>query len=157
MIGIFLLLMMITFIYPNSIPEQSCLVFVMDFSILMCPACLQSFLDFYHQVQDLMTRGSVWGILVLDDLPQEEEEKKSSLRIAQKKLRGFIQANNITFPVLVDPLSFFKDFTRQGPALIHFDGRTKIVRLYTFPLKPSQKRSIMESLTQRIDKTKAIH
>jgi hypothetical protein len=124
----------------------------MDFSLLMCPACLQSFLDFYHQVQGLMEKGSARGILVLDELPHEEKEL--SLSIARKKLRGFLRANNITFPFVVDPLSVFRDFCRDGPALILFDGRTEMVRKYSFPLKPSQKRAVIDALTQRIDKEK---
>lgn len=128
--------------------SHSWLIFIMDFSILMCPPCLDSFLNFYHELAGWTEEGIVRGILVLDKLELEKDtlEKELLFKVAEKKVRGFAIANNIRCPILIDSSALFRDFANGRTALILFDRIRNRVRKYNLPLRPGQKREILEAL-----------
>lgn len=68
------------------------------------------------------------------------------MKIIEKKLRGFIQANEIKFPVLIDRFKIFKDLGEEGTAVIIFDGERKTIKKYVFPLRHGQKQEIMNNI-----------
>ena len=126
--------------------SHSCLIFVMDFSILMCPPCLECFLNFYRELSRCLKKEAVWGVLVLDEPEKGTKETKLLFRVAEKKVRGFVKANNIRCPILIDSSAVFRDFAGGGTTIILFDQRRSCVRKYNFPLKPGQKSEIIEAL-----------
>ena len=130
----------------TRLSSHSWLIFIMDFSILMCPPCLDSFLNFYHELAGWTEEGIIGGILVLDKLEKDTPEKDLLFRVAEKKVRGFAIANNIRCPILIDSSAVFGDFTDGRTALILFDRIRNRVRKYNLPLKSSQKREILEAL-----------
>lgn len=131
----------------SRLSSHSWLIFVMDFSILMCTPCLDSFLNFYHEVSRCPKKEVVWGVLVLDEHGKDTAEMKLLFRVAEKKVRGFAKANNIRCPILIDSSAVFRDIAGGGTAIILFDHRRNCVRKYNFPLQPGQKGEIIETLT----------
>lgn len=123
--------------------QNKMLLFLIDFKSFMCLHCLDSFLDFYHLISPFFERGMIWAILVLEKTGKEEV-KESSIRIAQKKLRGFIKANNIKFPIIVDRFHVFNSIEEKGTSVFLFDREKKILKRYIFPLGQSQLREIID-------------
>lgn len=117
-------------------------LFIIDFDSFMCLSCLDSFLEFYHQLPSSLEEGRIWGILVFDE-PARIAEQDHHFRIVEKKLRGFIKANQIKFPVLIDRFKAFKDLGEEGTAVVVFDGEKKTIKKYVFPLRQKQKKEIM--------------
>lgn len=74
------------------------LIFI-DFRDLMCPACLDSLLSLCRSLPDHLIKTSVFGIVHRQGSFPPSPRK---LMITQKKIRGFILANGIDFPVLID-------------------------------------------------------
>lgn len=119
------------------------LLFIIDFKSFMCPSCLDSFLEFYHTLGCSFEEGMIWGILVFDK-PSKMQEEDLSTKIIEKKLRGFIKANNIKFPIIIDRFHIFKGLSQERTAVIVFDRQKKAVKKYVFPLKPMQIKEIIE-------------
>jgi hypothetical protein len=130
----------------SRLSGHSSLIFVMDFSILMCPPCLESFLNFYHDLSRCLKKEVVWGVLVLDEHGKDTEKIKLLFRVAEKKVRGFVKANNIRCPILIDSSAVFRNIAGGGTAIILFDQRRNCVRKYSFPLQPGQKSEIIKAL-----------
>ncbi len=130
----------------SRLSGHSCLIFVMNFNILMCTPCLESFLNFYHEVSKCSKRGGVWGVLVLDEPEKNTKEMKLLFRVAEKKVRGFAKANYIRCPILIDSSAVFRNIAGGGTTIILFDQRRNCVRKYSFPLQPGQKSEIIKAL-----------
>ncbi len=112
----------------------------------MCFYCLDSFLDFYHSLPISFQEESIWGILVY-----KEENKRNTeltnIQIIENKILGFIEANRIQSPLVIDYFHVFNSMIQEGSAVIFFDQRRKAFKKYTFPLSREQKNEIIESLT----------
>ena len=128
-----------------DIVHHKLLLFIIDFKSFMCLSCLDSFLEFYHTLGCSFEKGMIWGIFVFDK-PVKMEEEDLSIKIIEKKLRGFIRANNIKFPIIIDRFHIFEGLAQEGTAVILFDHQKKAVRKYVFPLRPMQIREIIESM-----------
>jgi hypothetical protein len=105
--------------------------------------CLESFLAFCHSIPPHILEENAWGILVI-----ESAIKKSGLRdsvkIARTKLRGFMLANRIKFPIFIDEFQIFRQFEKKGTAVLLFDGSNNILKEYIFPLNRNQIDEIQE-------------
>lgn len=121
------------------------LLFIIDFKSFMCLSCLDSFLEFYHTLAPSIEQGMIWGILVFDK-PAKMQEEDLSTKIIEKKLRGFIKANGIKFPIIIDRFHIFEGLAQEGTAVILFDRQKKAVRKYVFPLRQIQIQEIIESM-----------
>ena len=121
------------------------LLFIIDFKSFMCPSCLDSFLEFYHTLGCSFEDKMIWGILVFDK-PAKMQEEDLSTKIIEKKLRGFITANDIKFPIIIDRFHIFKSMGQEGTAVIVFDRQKKAVRKYVFPLRQIKIQEIIESM-----------
>ncbi|GAG37071.1 unnamed protein product, partial [marine sediment metagenome] len=69
-------------------------------------------------------------------------------RIAEKKLRGFVAANNIKFPILIDKFHVFNGLAEEGTVVMVFDWNRKMVKRYVFPLNKGQIEEIFKFLTE---------
>jgi hypothetical protein len=123
--------------------ERKLLLFVLDFQDFSCMTCLDSFLALCRQLPLRTKTQNTWGILVLKNT---ENDGNSRVQIAEKKLRGFIQANRIDFPILTDKDHCFERLTQEGSAILLFDGSSKSIRRYHFPLGGYQFEEIFEIL-----------
>lgn len=129
----------------EGLTSNKWLLFIIDFDSFMCLSCLDSFLEFYHQLPSSLEEGRIWGILVFGK-PERRAEQDHSFRIVEKKLRGFIQANQIKFPILIDRFKVFKNMGEEGTAVVIFDSENKTIKKYIFPLKPWQRKEIMTKI-----------
>jgi len=126
---------------PND--KRQLLLFILDFQDFSCMTCLDSFLMLYRQLPDRFRTSNAWGVLVIK---KTEEEENKQLWIAEKKLRGFIRANHITFPILVDRSQVFGKWTETGSCVLLFNGIQNIVHRYDFPLTGDQFEEIFANL-----------
>ncbi len=121
------------------------LLFIIDFNDFMCMSCLDSFLTFCQSFPSGYFAGRAWGILVLAS-KDETLDKKNTAQIAEKKLRGFITANRIEFPITIDHNQVFHSFVPKGTALVIIDTeRDKIMR-YNFPINSVDSQNIREMI-----------
>ncbi len=129
--------------YQTIIGHQNKMIlFIIDFNSFMCPACLDSFLEFYYLVSPWLGESSVWGVLVTDNKSPTKDEE-TTIKIAAKKAKGFLTANKLQFPLIVDRFHIFGQLSEKGTAVILYDASHKIIKKYIFPLAPSQLKEIM--------------
>ena len=117
-------------------------VFIIDFDSFMCLTCLESLLDFYHQLPGAGKGCGVWGVLVFD-ASLGNQRGNTFTRIIEKKLKGFMQGNRLQFPVVIDRWHLFDGLGKAGSAVIVFDPVKRLVKKYDFPLRPGQVQEIM--------------
>jgi hypothetical protein len=96
-------------------------------------SCLDSFLSFCQSIPLRYLEENTWGILVLAREDGTHDVKKVTF-IAEKKLRGFISANSIPFPIIIDHNRVFHALASEGTALIVIDAAGRNVVKYSFPL-----------------------
>jgi len=125
--------------------DKKLLLFILDFQDFSCMTCLDSFLGLYRQLPYRFKTSNAWGILVVR---KSEKQDNRQFWIAEKKLRGFIQANQITFPVLMDRSRFFGGSGKEGSSVLLFDGIRNSVDRYDFPLTGYQFEEIFEILNR---------
>ena len=70
------------------------------------------------------------------------------IAIAAKELKGVVQANHITFPILADRSLVFGELAEKGSDVFLFYGMRKTVRRYDFPLTGEQFEEIFVNLTE---------
>jgi hypothetical protein len=119
------------------------LLFVIDFSDFMCMSCLDSFITFCQSFPPHYLEDKAWGILVLaskDEMPYT----KNTAQIAERKLRGFITANSIEFPIIIDHNQVFQSFAVEGTALVVLDAERGRILRYSFPIKRADSQKIRE-------------
>lgn len=110
------------------------LVFFIDFRDFACLTCLDSFLDFYRRIPPRFRIEDSMGLLVLN--PERRDETSSA--IARVKLRGFVESNNIAFPVQVDRFHVFSEFAKDGTSVVLFDYDQEIIKKFLFPLRQQE-------------------
>lgn len=126
---------------PND--ERQLLLFILDFRDFSCMTCLDSFLGLYRILPFRLKKTKTWGVLVVK---KSEGEENRLVKIAEKKLKGFIQANQITIPFLVDRSRIFGEWTEKGSCVLLFDGAKRILYRYEFPLTGEQFEEIFANL-----------
>ncbi len=125
--------------------DRQLLLFILDFRDFSCMACLDSFLGLYRILPFSFKTSKTWGILVVKN---SEGEENRLFKIAEKKLKGFVQANHITFPILVDRARIFGEWAEKGSCVLLIDGAKKILCRYDFPLTGYQFEEIFEILNR---------
>ena len=115
--------------------DKKWLLFIIDFQDFSCMTCLDSFLGLYQKLPFRVKTSSAWGILVVK---KSEGEETRRIRIAEKKLEGFVRANQITIPVLLDRFQVFGETAERGSGVVLFDENRKGVFRYDFPLTNEQ-------------------
>jgi len=121
------------------------LLFILDFEDFTCLSCLDSFLGLYRMLPSPYKNFQAWGVLILKD---RGEDRGRAVRIAEKKLRGFVRANGIAFPILVDRSRIFSALEGKGSGVVLFDGKRKTCQWYDFPLTGEQFEEVFARLTQ---------
>lgn len=125
--------------------DRKLLLFVLDFDDFACISCLDSFLGMYRMLPPPFKVSNTWGVLIVKG---DGEEGDRTVRIAEKKLRGFVRANRIASPILLDRSRLFAGWAEKGSGVLFFDGAKKTVRRYDFPLAGEQLEEIFATLTE---------
>jgi len=127
---------------PTSHYQNKMLIFIIDFRSFMCQACLNSFLEFHQLISPWLTMVTVWGVLVVNPQSNPEDEEMA-IGIAVKKAQGFLTANALQFPLIVDRFHIFNPIAGKGTSVIFCNADNKIIKKYVFPLAPSQLKEII--------------
>ena len=123
--------------------NKKLLLIVFDFNDFMCMNCLESFLSFCGSLPPHILEENAWGILTIGS-EIRKSGSKDSLKVAKTKLRGFVTANDIGFPIFIDEYQLFERFRKKGTLVLVFDGEDDILREYIFPLTKNQIAEIQE-------------
>ena len=126
--------------------DKKLLLFILDFNDFMCMNCLRSFLSFCHSIPPHIQEENAWGILTIESA-SSEVGSMDSVRIAKTKLRGFMKANRIKFPIFVDEHQVFRQSERKGSSVVLFDGTNNILKEYIFPLSKDDSAEILRILS----------
>lgn len=125
--------------------NRKLLLLIIDFDDFMCMNCLDSFLSFCFSLPPSILRENTWGILVLGKEINEKQQERS-LKIAQKKLRGFIQTHQIPFPIFIDSQHQFHSLALKGTSFLILETGGSSFTLFSFPLKKEESERIKELL-----------
>ena len=80
-------------------PKVPKMLIFIDFRDFMCPACLDSLLEICRSFPKSFLQKQTTGIVLLNET---QNPSSRHLRITRKKINGFIHANRIEFPILLD-------------------------------------------------------
>ena len=118
---------------------------IKDFDDFMCMSCLESFLSFCKSFPVHLLEEKAFGILV-PGWKGNDFDLEVNVQIAQKKLRGFVKANNVKFPIYLDQNKIFCPSVTRGTSVILFDEKARTIRVYSFPIKRADVQEIHEIL-----------
>jgi hypothetical protein len=127
--------------------NKKLLLIIIDFDDFMCLTCLESFLSFCRSVPPHILEENAWGILVLNP-DNSKNQDKTRLKIAQKKLRGFMDTHRIPFPILIDSQNVFPSLAKEGSGLLFLDDQIRSVFRCIFPLSKEESERILSLLLQ---------
>jgi hypothetical protein len=116
-----------------------------DFDSLFCSPCLAPLLEFCRSLPAPIQEEKVRGILVYGARPDRDQDGRYA-QIIQKKLRGFVKANSLQFPIVLDGLHVFNSLVKSSVRALLFDDDQQTIKAYGFPLKPGERGEIMQLL-----------
>ncbi len=122
------------------------LIYIIEFRDILCSPCSESFLDFCLSLPVEFQKENTWGIVVFDQGAQTSLGEK----ILAKKVRGFMNGNQIHFPVFIDFLHIFKTLRTQATQIVLLDSTSFSVKKYDFPLAAKQKYAILQSIIESL-------
>lgn len=122
------------------------LIYIIEFRDILCSPCSQSFLDFFLSLPVEFQRENTWGIVVF--------EKGSPINLGEKiitkKVRGFINGNQLHFPVFIDMQHIFKTLRTQATQLLLLNSSSLTVKKYDFPLEEKVKNAILKLVVESL-------
>jgi hypothetical protein len=65
----------------------------------------------------------------------KESQDINTIQILKKQLKGFVKANHIPFPVLLDQSSILNNFSNGRSALIFVDTRYLLIKKWFLPIQ----------------------
>lgn len=116
-----------------------------DFDSLFCSPCFAPLLEFCRSLPVPVQEERVRGILVYGARPDGDQDGLYA-RIVQKKMRGFVKANSLQFPVVLDGLHVFNSLVKSSVRALLFDDVKQTVKAFVFPLRPGERDEIMQLL-----------
>lgn len=131
--------------------SNSLLLFIIDFDDFMCFSCLESFLDLYTLLPVPFQIQRAWGVVTVND-DSLSREKALSMKILEKKIRGFVKAHDIRMPFLIDRSHIFRSLSKDGSAVVLLDRETRALFKLDLPLSRDQKKQLMQVLLQGFSK-----
>lgn len=122
----------------GSVLSEKRFILIVDLSVLNCPLCVQSLTEFIGIVNAFKLENDVLGVLVFSRR-ENDSNSETQMKIAEKKLRGFIVGNYVQFPFFLDRSGVFNVLNPDATAiLILFDREKSEIKKYTFPLTSAQ-------------------
>lgn len=132
---------------PEFKSSNKLILFIIDFDDFMCLSCIDSFVNFYHSLPFPVIKESAWGILTYDGTKWKDDKPKG-IKVIEKKLRGFVRANSIRLPILIDHPHVFSSLAAKGTSIVLLNGDRGFLREYVFPLNEFQKDEIIKTLVE---------
>lgn len=133
----------------NGPAHQNIILLLFNFSDLSCPFCLYPLLALCDTLQAHNLDDSVWGVLTYHDGNLKNEmERETYNRILQKQLSGFVRANNINFPFILDSSHILREVTKSGSTVIVLNKSKGTVKKWQSPLRSEDIREIYHLITQ---------
>ncbi len=133
------------FVWSNG-KSPIVLIYIIEFRDILCSPCSESFLDFCLSLPVEFQKKNTWGIVVFDQGPQTNLGEK----ILAKKVRGFMNGNQLHFPVFIDFLNIFKTLRTQATQIILLDSTSFSIKKYDFPLAAKQKDAILQAVIESL-------
>jgi len=118
------------------------LIYIIEFRDILCSPCSESFLDFCFSVPLEFQKENTWGIVVFDP---DSQTNLGDMLIA-KKVRGFMNGNQLHFPWVIDSFHVFKNLRTQTTQLFFLDSSSLTVKKYAFPLMEKHKNDIIQAV-----------
>ena len=122
------------------------LIYIIEFKDILCSPCSESFLEFCLSLPPEYQRESTWGIVVFEPASQINLGNK----IITKKVRGFMNGNQLQFPLFIDYLQIFKTLRTQSTQLLLLDSSSLAVKKYDFPLAEKDKNEIIQAVIESL-------
>ncbi len=122
------------------------LIYIIEFRDILCTPCSESFLDFSLSLPLEFQKENTWGIVVFETGHQTNLGEK----IIAKKVRGFMNGNQLHFPVFIDFFHIFKTLRTQATQLLLLDSTSLTVKKYDFPLTAKQKEAILLAVMESL-------
>ena len=127
--------------------DNSLLLFIIDFNDFMCNACLESFLDIYNSLPAPYQTQKAWGVVTVNE-DSVSRKKALTIKILEKKIRGFVKAHDIRMPFFIDRAHIFRSLNEDGSAVVLFDREAKALFKFVLPLSRDQKKQLTQVLLQ---------
>ena len=118
------------------------LIYIIEFRDILCSPCSESFLDFCLSLPPEFQRENTWGIVVFDP----DSQTNLGDKIIAKKVRGFMNGNQLHFPLFIDFSHIFRTLRIQSTQLFLLDSTSLTIKKYIFPLSEKQKNEIVQSV-----------
>ena len=144
--SICLILFALCFLNIGNTNEKSpmALIYIIEFRDILCSPCSESFLDFSLSLE--FQKENTWGIVVFEPGLQTNLGEK----IIAKKVRGFMNGNQLHFQVFIDFFHIFKTLRTQATQLLLLDSTSLTVKKYDFPLAAKQKEAILLAVMESL-------
>ncbi len=114
------------------------IIIPINYSSFFCPLCLNQISSFNDLVNSKNMNGIVVGVVLL-----REKETEDSIKIIEKKIKGFANSNKIHFPLILDSNCIFKNLDPEE-GLIVIDIPKKKIKSFKFPLSPKNVKEVLE-------------
>ncbi len=118
------------------------IIYIIEYTDILCSPCGESFLDFCSSLPLEFQKENTWGIVVFEPGSQTNLGQK----ILAKKVRGFMNGNQLHFPVFIDSSHIFKTLRTQATHLYLLDSTFLTVKKYVFPLTELHKNAILQAV-----------
>jgi len=122
------------------------MIYIIEFNDILCSPCSESFLDFCLSLPPEFQKENTWAIVVFDPGPQSNLGEQ----ILAKKIRGFMNGNQLHFPVFIDFLHIFQTLRTQATQILLLDSTSLTVKKYVFPLAAKQKEAILQAVIESL-------
>ena len=109
---------------------------------------MDSLLNFCRMLPPSYSGVGIWGIVV-NNKSLNEEQYILMIQIMEKRIKGFVKANNIRFPVVLDRNRIFAMRFDPGSKVLVLDSERQLVLNYDFPLESQEIQHIQQILFLR--------
>ncbi len=114
---------------PLSLKKKGLVILVVNYSELLCSLCAESLIA---KIESLSKKYSL-VLLVKPDGFLENMSKEKRHRILKKQIKGFVKANKIEVPVVIDQNNLFDKKVFPPSEGIVFDFSTNSVKRLKIP------------------------
>jgi hypothetical protein len=129
----------------GSIKTENLLIILVNPVDFMCQNCSASFFSLCDSLRERGLDTRVVGIFTMPR-PSDDGSVFTDVNILKKQIRGFVKANRIQFPVLLDDLQVFTRSPAKSSCVILLNTLYGIVQEWQLPVDIHQLNEIMALL-----------
>ena len=122
-----------------------------DYEAIICPSCLDIFLEFCEELKmynEFYKSLHIFGVVGYREIFNE----KYNVRILKKQLKGFVKANNICFPIIIDSLNIFNNPKKRNYSILYLDYSRNLEKTWKIPKSSDETQIIFYYLTGSFEK-----